>query len=359
MAGPIAMDDQRPGGDAFLSDGGEAIGKIRNIDWNAHPLGPVARWPEALKIALGMALSSRFPKGLVWGESKTFFYNDAFRPILGEKPESMGRPFDEVWAEAWPVIGPIYDKAMAGEATFIEDFPVTINRHGYPEDCHFTFCYSPVRDGSGRVCGMIDTVIETTAKVQTERRMIVQNAELAHRIRNTLAIVSGVARQSLRHADSTDAAWTVLSGRLSALAQTHDLLMGGAVPEAEVSEIVAAALRPHVGEDPRISLRGPAVRLPERKALALSLAINELATNSVKHGALSLPDGRVAIEWSGDLGEAGWLSWTDSGGPPVAPPVRKGFGSTLLEQVVPQDFGATGTLDYRREGLMYRLEVRD
>jgi two-component sensor histidine kinase len=325
------------------------------MDWSGHPLGPIAAWPDALKVALGMAVNSRFPKAIAWGPELTTFYNDAFRPILGEKPEAMGRPFNEVWAEAWDEIGPIFDRAMAGEATFVEDFPLVIDRHGYLEACNFTFCYSPIRDRDGRICGMIDTVIETTSKVTTEREMAVQNRELAHRIRNTLAIVSGMARQSLRGADSTEDAWKVLSGRLGALARTHEILTGGTAVAADVSEVVGGALQPHVGGDPRVSFAGPPLRLVEKKALALSLAVNELATNALKHGALSVPDGKVAIAWGIGRDGSGWLTWTESGGPRVGPPSRQSFGTLLLEQVVPQDFGGTAALDYRPEGLVYRL----
>jgi hypothetical protein len=117
-----------------------------------------------------MMLASRFPIYLVWGPRLITIYNDAFRPLLGAKPEALGRPFSEVWSEAWEEIGPIAERAFAGEATFIEDFPLTVERNGYPEEAFFTFCYSPVRDEVGRVAGFLDTVVETTAKVLAERQ---------------------------------------------------------------------------------------------------------------------------------------------------------------------------------------------
>lgn len=340
---------------AFLNGGGAAAEKIRAIDWTGHELGPMPDWPDALKIALGMMLYSRFPKALAWGPSRTTFYNDAFRPILGDKPEAMGQPFDQVWAEAWDQIGPIADRAMAGEATFIEDFPLVIDRHGYPEACNFTFCFSPVPDGQGEVLGMIDTVIETTGKVEAERQMAILNAELAHRIKNTLAIIGGIARQTLRAAATPEAAWAVFSDRLGALARTHEVLTGGPASDARIDDIVRGALSPHVGADPRVTLDGPPIRLNEKRALALSLAINELATNAMKYGALSVPEGQVSIRWKSARGEGGALEWTESGGPPVAPPDRRSFGTVLLEQVVPQDFGGTGTLSFEPAGLTYRL----
>ncbi|GAD21515.1 PAS domain-containing sensor histidine kinase [Acidovorax sp. MR-S7] len=136
--------------------------KVRAYPWAAHPLGPIDTWPLALRVALDMVLASHFPKCLVWGEHQTTLYNDAFRTILGDKPEALGRPFHEVWAEAWDTIGPIAARARAGEATFLADMPLVVRRYGYDEQAYFTFCYSPVRDEHGMVAGWVDTVIETT-----------------------------------------------------------------------------------------------------------------------------------------------------------------------------------------------------
>ncbi|MCD0497144.1 MULTISPECIES: ATP-binding protein [Achromobacter] len=154
---------------SFLAGGGEMGKRVAAYDWAATPLGPLAAWPPSLCVAVGMVMSSRFPCCLVWGRELITLYNDAFRPILGAKPEALGRPFSDVWSEAWPMIGPIADRAFAGEATFIEDYPVVIQRFGQAEEATFTFCYSPVRDEHGVVVGMMDTVIETTSRVQAER----------------------------------------------------------------------------------------------------------------------------------------------------------------------------------------------
>jgi len=157
--------------------------KVREFDWANHVLGPPQGWPLALRFAADMVLSSYFPKCLVWGRELTTIYNDAFRLILGDKAEALGRPFSEVWSEAWPQIGPIAARAFAGEATFVEDFPLAINRHGYIEQAYFTFCYSPVRDEHGRVVGMMDTVMETTAKFNALRRLNEQAVSLAQEVR--------------------------------------------------------------------------------------------------------------------------------------------------------------------------------
>ncbi|MGO4840216.1 sensor histidine kinase, partial [Rhizobiaceae sp. 2RAB30] len=149
----------------FLDTDGDSAKAIREADWSASVLGPIDRWPAVLKTTIAMMLRSAFPKALVWGPELITFHNDAFRPILGEKPPAIGLPFSEVWAEAWDTIGPFAGNAMNGKATFIENLPLTVNRNGSDEQAYFTFCYSPVVDFDGRVLGFMDTVIETTQQV--------------------------------------------------------------------------------------------------------------------------------------------------------------------------------------------------
>ena len=144
---------------------------IRSHDWSATPLGPPEEWPDVLKTTVALMLGSEFPKAIVWGPELITIHNDAFLPILGNKPPALGRLFNDVWREAWDEIRPIVDAAFAGNPTFIEDFPLVVDRGGSLEQAYFTFCYSPIRDRTGRVVGMLDTVIETTATVVANRRL--------------------------------------------------------------------------------------------------------------------------------------------------------------------------------------------
>lgn len=343
----------------FLEGGGAQARAIRAHDWSASPLGPIESWSAALKVATGMMLTSSFPKCLAWGPDLITLYNDAFRPILGEKAEALGRPFSQVWSEAWAEIGPIAERALRGEATFIEDYPLTVERHGYPEQTHFTFCYSPIRDETGRIVGIMDTVIETTARVEAERQAEVLNRELAHRIRNLMAVVGSVADQTLKSADSPEDARAVLSHRLAAMGQAQVLLTSAARGDAPLKEVVRAALAPHVRED-RIAMAGPPVNLTERQVLALALAINELATNAGKYGALSLPTGFVEISWTrGRKGnpESFEFRWEERGGPPVTTPERRGFGSFLIEQHVGGAFGGQAAIAFEPTGITYTINA--
>nr|WP_137827302.1 PAS domain S-box protein [Methylobacterium sp. L1A1] len=156
--------------DDFLTGGGQLALRIREHDWKATPLGPIEGWPLALRYTLSSMLNSAFPMYLAWGGNLVSFYNDAYRPILGVKPEALGRPFPEVWSEAWDQIGPLTDRALHGEASYLEDYTVTVNRHGVREKSHWTFAYSPVRDDGGQVQGVLCHVHETTERVSTEER---------------------------------------------------------------------------------------------------------------------------------------------------------------------------------------------
>lgn len=315
----------------FLPTHAQAAQEIRQIDWTTNPLGPPERWPIALKTAVQMMLDSRFPKAIVWGPQYITLFNDAFRPMLGEKKECMGKPFNVIWAEVWTEIGPIVKRAYSGEATYIEDFPLAINRHGYPENCHFTFGYSPIRDEFGTVAGMMDTVMETTGKIEAQQQAGMLNAELAHRIKNIFTIVHAIASHTFRgngHREDVRS----FEQRILALSGAHDVL----VTRNNVSDLlkpVIIKVANALGVQDRVSLEGPPIFLGPRTALSLSLLMHELMTNAVKYGSLSNDEGRVAVVWTIENTAGGKMlkmSWRERGGPPPQPPAKKGFGSKLI-----------------------------
>jgi signal transduction histidine kinase len=168
----LRNDDPSPGYDAIRGSG-EMANLIRTVDWAATPLGPVGSWSETLRTVLGLCLDSRFPLLLWWGPSLTLLYNDAYRPILGDKhPASLGCPGDEVWPEIWEVIGPMVTGVMErGEVTWSHDQLLLPSRRGYPEETYFTFSYSPVREPDGTIAGVFTVVTETTGEVIQKRRM--------------------------------------------------------------------------------------------------------------------------------------------------------------------------------------------
>jgi two-component sensor histidine kinase len=346
--------------DAFLGRS-HAAEAIRRLDWSNNPLGPIRDWSPSLRTIAGAVLESAFPKCLVWGPERITLHNDAFAPLLGRKPLAQGRPFDEVWHEAWPVIGPFAERAYAGEATFIEDFSLIVHRSGFPEQTYFTFCYSPIRDDTGQVAGFLDTVIETTAKVRAEQRAQLINAELAHRIQNMLTIVNAIADQTFRNAASLTEARTAFIERIRALGSAHEVLTQSTDNVASIAAVIEHALAPLQGALGQICADGPPLNLPARQALTLGMCIHELATNAMKYGALSQPGGEVTIRWRiepRDGEDHFQLTWIESNGPVVIAPERRGFGSLLIEHVLADDFHGQVEVDYHPQGLRCELTTR-
>ena len=164
---PTPAEDTHP----FLSGGGEMGRLIRSIDWSGTPLGPVESWPQSLRTTINICLASDLPICVIWGPGLVQIYNDGYRVICGGKhPRSMGLNFPECWKEAWPVIGDAHDSALTGDTAFLESQHIFLERHGYLEECFFTFSFSPIRDEAGRVGGLFHPVIEMTAKMLGERR---------------------------------------------------------------------------------------------------------------------------------------------------------------------------------------------
>ena len=161
-----------PEGHAHWLVGGGEMGKlIRSMDWSMTPLGPIGSWPQSLRTTVSLCLASNFPISLVWGPGHVQIYNDGYWPICGAKhPYSMGQDFRECWASPWPVIGGAFDRALAGETSFLEDQRMFLDRNGFPEEAFFTFSFSPIRDETGGVGGLFHPVIETTGKMLAGRR---------------------------------------------------------------------------------------------------------------------------------------------------------------------------------------------
>jgi PAS domain S-box-containing protein len=163
----------------FLDAPGDVARRMRELDWSASPLGPPEGWPQSLRSVVSLLLHSKFPMFVAWGPQLGFLYNDPYAEILGSKhPAAIGQPFERIWAEIWDDIRGLVERAMAGEASFMEDLPLTMQRKGYKEDTWFTFSYSPVVDERGDVAGMFCTCTETTANVLAERARTKQSQRL-------------------------------------------------------------------------------------------------------------------------------------------------------------------------------------
>ena len=169
----------------FLQGGGEMGERTRNFNWSNTTIGSPEDWPQSLKTTVGILLTSRFPMFLWWGDELIQFYNDAYRPSLGNNgkhPSALGARGTETWPEIWPVIYPlIEDVLQKGETAWREDQLIPIYRNGKLEDVYWTFSYSPVRNDNGTVEGVLVTCTETTKNVEKLRIARQTEAELAGR----------------------------------------------------------------------------------------------------------------------------------------------------------------------------------
>jgi PAS domain S-box-containing protein len=158
---------------AFLTGNGEMGQLIRAFDWSRTSLGPVQYWPQSLRMTLSIMLAAKLPMGLWWGADLVQFYNDAYRPCLGQEgkhPRALGQRGPDCWPEEWPLLAPLIGQVLAGgEATWQENVPIPIYRDGRTEHAYWTFSYSPVRDETGRVAGVLVLCQETTRQVENLR----------------------------------------------------------------------------------------------------------------------------------------------------------------------------------------------
>ncbi|WP_293899201.1 PAS domain-containing protein [Phenylobacterium sp.] len=216
----------------------------------------------------------------------------------------------------------------------------------------------PRFDEAGELQGYVGLAMDTTDTHRAEERQQLLINELNHRVKNTLATIQSLARQTLREGVEVREGRERLTDRLLALSAAHNVLTRENWEGADLGELAHEAVRPY--DDPaapRIAAEGPPVRLAPNVALALSMALHELATNAVKYGALSAPEGRVALAWTlNPAGDGIDLTWRETGGPPVVVPLATGFGSRLLAGLG-GELSAPAAMTYAATGVVCRLRA--
>jgi two-component sensor histidine kinase len=272
-----------------------------------------------------------------------------------------GRPWSDFWTDAENIQArKAVESARRGKTAHFRGAADTAK--GNPR--YWDVRLSPIFGTGGQPLRLLLVSRDVTAEWRvaadlreaTERQKILTD-ELQHRIKNTLAMVGAIANQTMR-GDEVDAARDAFAARLVTLSHAHDILTQTSWLSAPIREIVEGALAPHRTGDRRIQVSGPDLRLNPKQALALALAVNELATNAVKYGALSNNVGTVDIAWSTPSHEtipSFIFKWNESNGPPVVPPTRTGFGSRLIERVLANDFGAKVCITYPAGGVVCKL----
>jgi PAS domain S-box-containing protein len=288
------------------------------------------------------------------------YLNRSWYEITGQTPET-GLGFgwlDATHPDDRPKAEAAFRAANAQGAPFRAEYRLR-GRNG---DYRWAIDTAAPRFGEdGAFLGYIGSVIDITERKRMEESQNLLINELNHRVKNTLATVQSIAAQTLRNAPSTDEAREAFESRLMALSRAHDVLTRENWDGASLREIVAQAVEPYSnrGED-RLHLVGRDVRLAPRMALALAMALQELATNAIKYGALSTAAGEVEIGWKTDRRASPpvlRLRWEEKGGPPVAPPQRRGFGSRLIERSLAQDLGGEVRIDFAPTGVVCTVEA--
>jgi PAS domain S-box-containing protein len=288
------------------------------------------------------------------------FANDSFLSLTGyDREEVLGQSFDFLMARpADPEALAQVDGAFAGRSE--SDFGVRFRRK---DGSMFwaAFFTSPIRDKTGDVVQHFVSVVDLTKHKQEEDRLRFLLAELNHRTQNTLATVQAIAVQTLRGAADKEVVDT-FEGRILALSKAHSLLGRKDWERVSLRDVIDQILQPFGLNDRRVarfSVGGEDVRLQPKAALTLAMVFHELATNAAKHGALSNgAAGEIDIAWQVEptpQGDRMRLRWQESGGPPVTPPGRKGFGSRLIEGGLAQELDGEVRLDYELAGVVCQI----
>ncbi|GJD75330.1 PAS domain-containing protein [Methylobacterium goesingense] len=198
------------------------------------------------------------------------------------------------------------------------------------------------------------------ARIEAEERQRTLNLELGHRMKNMLAMVQAIATQTMRNATDVNTAKDVLAGRLIALGNSHDLLLGGEVCAAPIGSVIRGALRTHQDNPGRFVVEGPTFTVGPKAAMSLSLILHELATNAAKYGALSTAEGKISVAWEvrqeADEPYCA-LRWSEEGGPSVEPPKRTGFGTRLIGRGLAGSFGGEVDLSYPVTGVVCTIDA--
>ena len=279
------------------------------------------------------------------------WYNQRWYDYTGKRPDEMaGWGWQSVHhPDILPDVLERWTGAIATGASFEMTFPLRGKDGTYRP---FLTRVEPLHE-DGRIVGWYGSNTEVTDLENTRERLELMVGELNHRVKNTLATVQSIAAKSFRDAPPENR--KSFEGRLRSLANVHDVLTRESWTSAKVDEMIQHTV---LHADPgRILTEGPDLRLEPRFASALAMALNELATNAVKYGALSVPAGRIVIRW--ETAERGWMAlyWQEQSGPRVAPPGHKGFGMRLIEGIFPGEYGVKVEHEFRPGGVTCAIRL--
>lgn len=298
------------------------------------------------------------------GEDHRFrMTNQAYLELVGRK-DILGLPVREALPEVVEQgFVDVLDKVRASGKPYVGKREMVLLEKGAdeaPSERFLNFIFQPISTEDESVSGIMVQGYDITEEVEYEERQRLLINELNHRVKNTLAIVQGLAGQSFNTVQGAKAALAIFNARLQALAAAHNLLTQASWGSARLSDIVTSAAEATAGDmAARFDMDGPTLTLPPQVSVSLAMIIHELCTNAIKYGALSNDTGRIAIDWSLDERDHDRklsLQWRESGGPPVQEPERRGFGTRLIGRGLSTENGNVD-MDFRAEGLVCTIET--
>lgn len=294
-------------------------------------------------------------------DGHVFWYNPRWYDYTGRSPADQ-----EGWGWASvidPVILPAVETLWRRSLETGEPFEMTFPIRG-ADGAYRPFLTrgTPLRDETGAIVRWFGTNTDVSRQLQDQERLRLMVNELNHRVKNTLATVQSIIALSLRGVDVPGPVRETLTNRILALSKAHDVLTDEQWSGADLREIVQQAAEPYQTEgEARFHVQGPPARLMPRTAIAIALALHELATNAAKYGALSTAAGRVDLTWDIRTDTEGarlHLTWRESGGPPVTPPKRTGFGTRLIERGLSADLQGRVAIQYLPAGVVCEIDAR-
>lgn len=348
-----------------IFEGGECVGlrgAAMDISEEVAAQEAIKRAEQRLQLAIELAGMEVFELDF---ERQSLMQSGSWKTILRDPLRE-----EDVWPDPFQTVDPrdqarvraAWTEALETRTPFRSEFRV----HGRDGQEAWVYCAAEIQQEDERpkrvVAALLDIterkrheleILQTMAKMrehEAQQKLLLD--ELNHRVKNTLSAVQSIAVQTLGGGLDLPEARELFIARLLALSATHNLLVKQAWTSASFRELVEIALKPY-GHAWRYA--GADLRLDPNYAVSLGMALHELATNAIKHGAWRA-SGHVNIVTTVEAGRA-QISWQESGGPPVSLPTRRGFGSRLLQRGVPGELGGSAALEFPPEGLVYRIQT--
>jgi PAS domain S-box-containing protein len=338
----------RAGKVAFLNPTGIDVTERKRIEVELHDTAQRLSFLAAIVESSDDAIVSKDLDGVItsWNKGAERIFGYTAEEAVGQ-PITMVIPFERHDEERT-----ILTRIRRGER--IDHFE-TVRQRKHGSLITVSLTVSPIRNAEGKIVGASKIARDITEQKQNQEKIAALAREAEHRSKNMLANVQAVV--NLSQASAPDELKKAIEGRIKALANVHSLFVQTRWIGAELSTIVSQELAPYSSRQNRVLIDGPQILLEPAAAQAVAVALHELATNAAKYGSLSAAGGEVDLKWSQEADSELKLRWTETGGPAVRPPTRRGFGSRIIEQMISQLKGTTH-FDWRPEGLVCEIALR-